>query len=65
MMKFCDCAINESMKSTHDVFQHGALLIKGKEIISVGHNNQFYHAEELAILRCRHRVLYDPKGTRQ
>ena len=56
-MKFCNTAIDISTKSTHDVFQHGAVLVKGNEIVGFGYNNQRYHAEVRAILQCVQRVL--------
>ena len=61
-MKFSQYAISESTKSTHDVFQHGALLVKGKDIVATGHNDQFHHAEESVILKCIQGVLHKPKG---
>ena len=68
MMKFCECAVNLTRKSTHPVFRHGAILVKGNEIVGTGYNNQFHHAEVKAILHCLQRVLRgsgNPKGKRE
>ena len=56
-MDFCNCAIDLSLQSTHDRFHHGAILVKGHEIVGRGYNNNSYHAEVNAILQCAQRVL--------
>ena len=45
--------------STQHLFKHGAVIIKGKEIIGVGYNTQVHHAESKAIQDAIWRVLQD------
>ena len=52
-MNHCEFAIKlATNRSTHATFKHGAVLIKGKEVVSFGFNNQRHHAEVKAILGC-------------
>ncbi len=50
-MNFCDQAIDISKRSTHSISHHGAILVKGNEVVSVGFNTHQYHAEVNAILK--------------
>ncbi len=52
MMRYCEIAVKISAKSGHPVHKHGALLVKGRQIIATGYNDENHHAEANAILRC-------------
>ena len=54
---FIRCVAKEN--SAHSTFKHGAVIVKGKEIIGVGYNTQNIHAEEKAILDAIWRVLWN------
>ena len=59
-MEFISIAQDVALKySTQSVFRHGALVIKGKEIIGIGYNTQKHHAESKAILDALWRVLWN------
>ena len=63
MYRFCQCAIEISKQSTHRMSHHGAVLVKGNQIIASGYNNHRYHAEAKVILQCVQRVLQKSKGS--
>lgn len=56
-MEFQNIAVDITYRSDHRLHQHGALLIKGRDIVSVGYNDRYHHAEEKAILNYVERVL--------
>ncbi len=64
MMRFCQCAIEMSKQSTHKMSHHGAVLVKGNQIIARGYNNHRHHAEAKAILQCVQRVLQNSNGSK-
>ena len=59
-MKFCDTAIDVSLKSTSRM-QHGAIIIRGNNVVGIGWNKESTHAEANAILQCLQQVLQKPK----
>lgn len=56
-MFLCNCALNISNNSCHKVSQHGAVIMKGKEIVAIGCNNENNHAETSAIYKALQRLL--------
>ena len=63
--KFIQMAIDEAWKSDHRHFKHGAILVSGKCVISLGHNqpirNHFcfksVHAEMQTILEAKRKKV--------
>ena len=61
MSNHCDCAVKMSLLSDHNRYKHGAILVKGNEVVGRGYNDFTHHAETKAILSCLQRVLQDYK----
>ena len=61
-MDFCDIALQAADRSFNKYHQHGALLVRGNKIVSIGINDDNHHAEESAILSYYQRVLFGKKG---
>jgi len=69
LTRIFDLARKVSMKSDHHTFSLGAVLFRGKQVLSVGHNHLFkthpeyskinslktLHAEASCVLACRHK----------
>ncbi len=64
MMQFCKCAVDMSLRSTHSIHQHGAVIVKGKTVVATGYNNEYHHAEAKAIRQCVERVLQGSRGSK-
>ena len=55
-MEYYQIALDEAFKSK--IFmKHGAVLVRGNEIVSSAPNNEKYHAEVQTVRQCLQRVL--------
>ena len=52
MLNYCKIAYDMSLQSDHPLYQHGAVLVRGKEIVAAGYNSERYHAEAKVIYQC-------------
>ena len=63
--KMIHLAIDEAYKSRHKDFKHGAVLVKGKKIISTGYNQPSCNTHMYKSIHAEMQTIINAKKTRQ